>query len=123
MLEGKTSKPLFLMVEREGLEPAGRMRRISNLLTLLEFLSPPLPSNPRIWHSIWHWNRHPCGQSELSRDSTARSAGSVSRRRRKLAVPGRPETRQSRLQVLPQQVDLEWLEHPGSFRGSELPTG
>jgi hypothetical protein len=61
------------MVEREGLKPAGRMRRISNLLTLLEFLSPPLPSNPR----IWHWNRHPCGQSELSRDSTARSAGSV----------------------------------------------
>ena len=67
--------PIDFMVEREGLEPAEGMRKISNLLTVLEFLPPPLPSNPRIWHSIWHWNRHPCGQSELSRDSRVGSAG------------------------------------------------
>ena len=42
--------PIDFMVEREGLEPAGGMMRISNLLTLLEFSSPPLPSHPRIWH-------------------------------------------------------------------------
>ena len=30
---------------------------------------------------------------------------------------------QSRFQVLPQQGDFEWFEHPGSFRGNELPTG
>mgnify|MGYP001549602170 CR=1 FL=1 len=28
-----------------------------------------------------------------------------------------------RLQVLPQQVDLGWCEHPWFCRGSELPTG
>ena len=42
-----------------------------NLLTPLDFVPPRLSSNPR----IWHWNRYPCGQSELSRDSSARSAG------------------------------------------------
>lgn len=30
---------------------------------------------------------------------------------------------QCRLQILPQQVDLGWCEHPGFCRGSELPTG
>jgi hypothetical protein len=74
-VEQQVSNILILMVEREGLEPAGRMMRISKLLTLLEYVPPPPPSNPRIWHSIWHWNRHPRGQSEPSRDSRVRSAG------------------------------------------------
>lgn len=42
------------MVEREGLEPAGSLSQISNLLMAFEFHSPSLPSNTRIWHSIWH---------------------------------------------------------------------
>ena len=41
--------------EREGLEPAGGPNRISNLLIPLELLSPALPLDPQIWHSIWHW--------------------------------------------------------------------
>jgi hypothetical protein len=43
-------KTLILFDKMEGLEPAEGMTRISNLLTLLELSSPPLPSNPRIWH-------------------------------------------------------------------------
>jgi hypothetical protein len=42
------------MVERGALEPAGRVRKISNLLTPFEFRPPPLPSNTGIWHSIGH---------------------------------------------------------------------
>jgi hypothetical protein len=42
--------PIDLMVEREGLEPAGSLSQISNLLIPLELLSPALPLHPRIWH-------------------------------------------------------------------------
>jgi len=42
-------------MERERLEPAGGLSRISNLLIPLELLFPALPLDPRIWHSIWHW--------------------------------------------------------------------
>src|SRR6185437_527923 len=37
-------KSLIQLVEREGLEPAGRMRRISNLLSYFEF---PIPSGAK----------------------------------------------------------------------------
>lgn len=33
------------------------------------------------------------------------------------------EQPKSLLQVLPQQVYFEWLQHPGCSGGSELPTG
>jgi integrase len=48
-------------LEREGLEPAGGTSQISNLLNL-DFLSPQFPSDPRFWHSIWHWNPLLAGQ-------------------------------------------------------------
>jgi len=38
-----------------GTRIRGRTSQISNLLMTLGFLSPRLPSNPRIWHRIWHW--------------------------------------------------------------------
>jgi len=41
-------------MEREGLEPAETLNRISKLLMAFEFHSPSLPSNTRICHSIWH---------------------------------------------------------------------
>jgi len=49
-------QPIELMVEREGLEPAGSLSQLSNLLMNLDFLSPQFPSDPRFWHSIWHRN-------------------------------------------------------------------
>lgn len=39
---------------REGLEPVEDANEISNLLIFIAHLSPEIPSNPRIWHSIWH---------------------------------------------------------------------
>jgi hypothetical protein len=56
--------PIDFMVESEGLEPAGDLSRISNLLIPLELLSPALPLDPRIWHwadatpSRYSCNRH-----------------------------------------------------------------
>jgi hypothetical protein len=50
-----THEFLFLLVEREGLEPAGSLSQISNLLMTVDFLSPQFPSDPRFWHSICHW--------------------------------------------------------------------
>jgi hypothetical protein len=47
--------PLILVV-REGLEPAARSCVISKLLIYISHLPPAIPSNPRIRHSIWHWN-------------------------------------------------------------------
>ena len=45
------------MVETEGLELAGSVSRISNLLKAFEHESPRAPRNPPIWHWIWHWPR------------------------------------------------------------------
>ena len=33
-----------------------------------------------------------------------------------------PEQLEGHLRVLPQQVDLEWFEHPWCCRGNKLPT-
>ena len=46
----------FLLVVREGLDPAESPSGISNLLIYIAHLSPEIPVNPRIWHSIWHWS-------------------------------------------------------------------
>jgi len=54
MRESRESTQVLELAEREGFEPEAGTKRISNLLSCLEILSPPLPSNPRIWHSIWH---------------------------------------------------------------------
>jgi len=43
-----------ILAEREAFEPETRSNKINNLLKCFEILSPPIPSNPRIWHSIWH---------------------------------------------------------------------
>jgi hypothetical protein len=45
------------MVVREGLEPVGDASEISNLLIFIAHLSPEIPLDPQIWHSIWHWHR------------------------------------------------------------------
>jgi hypothetical protein len=45
---------LTRLTDREGFEPEAVAKRINKLLSRFEFLSPPLPSDPRIWHSIWH---------------------------------------------------------------------
>jgi hypothetical protein len=42
------------LAEREGFEPETKSKQISNLLKYFEILSPPIPSNPQVWHSIWH---------------------------------------------------------------------
>ena len=39
-----------------GTRTAESLSQISNLLMSLGFLSRPFPSNPRFWHSIWHWS-------------------------------------------------------------------
>jgi hypothetical protein len=46
---------LILLVVREGLEPDARSCVINKLLIYITHLSPGVSSNPRIWHSIWHW--------------------------------------------------------------------
>jgi hypothetical protein len=45
------------LVVREGLEPAASPSRISKLLINIARLSPGIPPNPQIWHSIWHCRR------------------------------------------------------------------
>jgi hypothetical protein len=50
MLEEIDHNLLFLLVEREGLEPSGAPCEISNLLMALRFRSPKIPRNPRICH-------------------------------------------------------------------------
>jgi hypothetical protein len=62
-------------MEREGLEPDEGVMRISNLLTPLEFLSPPLPSNTRIWHRIWHWLQSLQAATYVSRHITIPTTG------------------------------------------------
>jgi hypothetical protein len=44
-------------VVREGLEPAASPSEISNLLINIARLSPEVPTDPPIWHSIWHRHR------------------------------------------------------------------
>jgi hypothetical protein len=45
------------------------------------------------------------------------------RRSNGLPPPSGPEIRQDCFQVLPQQIDLERLQHPRTFRGRERPAG
>jgi hypothetical protein len=50
-------RTLDFVVVREGLEPVGDASEIITLLNFMAHLSPKIPSNPHIWHSIWHWQR------------------------------------------------------------------
>ena len=59
------------MVEREGLEPDGRVSQINKLRITLKIRTPDFPSNTRIWHSIWHWTN----------SNLVRNVGSESRRK------------------------------------------
>jgi hypothetical protein len=49
---GRTRIPLR---GKEGLEPDGSLSQINKLRISLRIRTPDIPSNTRIWHSIWHW--------------------------------------------------------------------
>jgi hypothetical protein len=85
-------KSLNYLVEREGLEPAGGLSRISNLLIPLELLSPALPLDPRIWHSIWHWADAAPSRYSCNRHVEADLACTELQRGALAAVPWAPGT-------------------------------
>jgi hypothetical protein len=55
--EGRKRSRRKILVVREGLEPATSPNGISKLPNYIAHLSPEIPPDPRIWHSIWHWSR------------------------------------------------------------------